>query len=79
MLDGGVRARGWRLFRELALPLTSRLSPRPTAQAAYRGYRLTDAELTRGMADAGLRVVARDEAAESPYRFSREVFLRVCR
>jgi SAM-dependent methyltransferase len=75
VLDG--RARPWRLLRSLAVPFTSRVSRRPTGQAAYRGFRLTDAELSRGLADAGLRVLARDESPDSPYRFSREVFLRV--
>jgi ubiquinone/menaquinone biosynthesis C-methylase UbiE len=77
VLDGRMPARTWRFLRGLAVPVAGRLSRRPTAKAAYRGFRLTDAELARGLADAGLRVLARDESSGSPYRFSREVFLRV--
>jgi hypothetical protein len=44
---------------------------------AYRGIRLTGRELDEALAAAGLRVTGRDETTESPYRYSREVFLRL--
>jgi hypothetical protein len=44
---------------------------------AYRGYRLTEAELERALAAAGLRVAARDQSPTSPYRYAREVFLKL--
>jgi hypothetical protein len=46
-------------------------------QPAYRGFRLTEPELARGLAAAGLSVTARDESPESPYRYAREVFMRL--
>ena len=77
VLGSGVRPRLWRLVRAAAVPLVSRLSRRLTSRPEYRGYRLTEAELAGGLARAGLRAAARDEAEPSPYRFSREVFLRL--
>ena len=76
VLGGGARTRTWRLVRALAVPLLAArggIARRP----AYRGYRLTEAELERALAAAGLRVAARDESPASPYRYAREVFLRL--
>jgi SAM-dependent methyltransferase len=75
VLDGGARARTWRRARGLAMPFVAHggVARRPE----YRGFRLTEAELERGLRDAGLRVAARDESAASPYRYAREVFLRL--
>jgi ubiquinone/menaquinone biosynthesis C-methylase UbiE len=77
VLAGGLRARLWRLARNLAIPLTSAVRPEVTEQASYRGYRITERELRAALERAGLRVAARDEAGESPYRHAREVFLRL--
>jgi hypothetical protein len=46
-------------------------------QPAYRGYRLTKDELEAGLVSARLRITARDESPTSPYRYAREVFLRL--
>ncbi len=73
VLDGG-RARLWRAVRTPLL----RLARRPEHGAAFRGFRLTRAELDAALADAGLAVVADDEGP-SPYRFSRDRFLRLVR
>lgn len=75
VLPGGARTRTWRLARGLAVPLLARggIARRP----AYRGYRLTEQELARALAAAGLNVAARDESPTSPYRYAREVFLRL--
>ena len=76
VLAGGARTRAWRLVRGFAVPLLAArggIARRP----AYRGYRLTEPELERSLAAAGLRVAARDESPSSPYRFAREVFLRL--
>jgi SAM-dependent methyltransferase len=79
VLVAGAKPRAWRTLRGVLLPLTDRLSRRPTGKAAYRGFRLTEPELARGLEEAGLHVISRDESPNSPYRFSREVFLRVRR
>jgi len=76
VLPGGARTRAWRLVRGLAVPLLATrggIARRP----AYRGFRLTEPELDRALAAAGLRVAARDESRASPYRYAREVFLRL--
>jgi hypothetical protein len=41
--------------------------------------RLTRMELERAVARAGLIVRARDEGPDAPYRYSRDVFLRLAR
>jgi SAM-dependent methyltransferase len=79
VLGPGTRARLWRAFRSLAVPPGAVLSRRPTRKRAFRGVRLTRAELERGLTRAGLRVVTRDEMPSPTYRFSREVFLRLAR
>jgi hypothetical protein len=63
--------------RTVVLPVTSLFRRGVTDRAAYRGTRLTESELQRGLTDACLRTAARDETPESPYRYSREVFLRL--
>ncbi len=77
VMDGGVRPRLWRLARRVAVPVARLVRRDVTAKAAYRGTRLTEAELQAGLADAGLRTAARDESSASPYRYAREVFLRL--
>ncbi len=75
LVEGG-QARAWRLARGLAVPLLATggaIARRP----AYRGYRLTESELDRELEAAGLRVAAGDESSTSPYRYAREVFLRL--
>ncbi len=70
--DGGLLPRVWRAARSLAVPLARRTR-------ALRGTRLTAGELERGLAAAGLRVVARDTGPDAPYRFATDVFLRLAR
>jgi hypothetical protein len=65
-----------RQARAAALPLVRRSADR---SAAFRGTRVTDGELSRGLDDAGLRVLARDTGPDAPYRFATDVFLRLCR
>jgi SAM-dependent methyltransferase len=74
VLDRGVRSRAWRAARSLAVPLLARS---PASSPAFRGFRLTERELERGLDEAGLRVRARDEGSDAPYRHSRDVFLRL--
>jgi ubiquinone/menaquinone biosynthesis C-methylase UbiE len=71
----GVRGRVWRAARAVAAPLLR--SRDLTRRPSYRGFRLTEGELVRGIRDAGLRVAARTEEDRSPYRYAREVFLRL--
>jgi SAM-dependent methyltransferase len=77
VLRRGLRPTAWRAARRLALPIARRLDQGVAGQPAYRGTRLTASELEGGLVRAGLRVTARDEASESPYRYAREVFLRL--
>jgi SAM-dependent methyltransferase len=77
VLAGGWRARAFRRARGLLVPATAAVRGQLTRRPAYRGFRLTEGELARALAAAGLRVAARDESSASPYRFAREVFLRL--
>jgi ubiquinone/menaquinone biosynthesis C-methylase UbiE len=77
VLGPGLRPRLWRLGRGLAVPLLGRRRAEIGAHPAYRGFRLTGPELARALTAAGLRVAARDESPDSPYRYAREVFLRL--
>jgi SAM-dependent methyltransferase len=77
ILDAGLRPRLWRAARTLAVPVLARASRDPQRAAAFRGYRLTAGELDAGLAAAGLRATARDEGPDAPYRWSRDVFLRL--
>jgi ubiquinone/menaquinone biosynthesis C-methylase UbiE len=77
VLGPGLRPRLWRWGRSVAVPIAGRLSADVARQSEYRGFRLTAPELEAGLAAAGLRVTARDESPESPYRYAREVFLRL--
>jgi ubiquinone/menaquinone biosynthesis C-methylase UbiE len=77
VMEDGVRSRLWRLARTVAVPVSAVFRREVTDRAAYRGTRLTEAELQAGLAAAGLRAAARDESPESPYRYAREVFLRL--
>jgi hypothetical protein len=61
------------------VPVAERLSRDPSRSAAFRGFRLSEAELERGLGEARLRVVARDEGPDAPYRYSRDRFLRLAR
>src|SRR5438105_3749268 len=70
----GARGRLWRAARGAALPLARRVSGGLTGHRAYRGVRLTEAELARALDVAGLRAAARADDAASPYRYAREVF-----
>jgi len=74
VLAPGWQAQAWRLARGFAVPVAASggaIARRP----AYRGFRLNEGELARALADAGLRVAARDESESSPYRYAHEVFL----
>jgi SAM-dependent methyltransferase len=77
VVGAGVTPRAWRVLRGAVVPLGARLSGDVARQGAYRGFRLTEAELAGGLARAGLRAAARDESLDSPYRYAREVFLRL--
>lgn len=77
VLDDGLRPRLWRALRTLAVPVVARLTGDPARAGAFRGYRLTRGELDRGLARAGLRVVATGAGPDAPYRHSRDLFLRL--
>jgi 2-polyprenyl-3-methyl-5-hydroxy-6-metoxy-1,4-benzoquinol methylase len=77
VLKDGLGPRAWRATRTLAVPAASLFSRDVTSRPAYRGVRLTDGELGRAVSRADLRVAARDESDTSPYRYAREVFLRL--
>ena len=77
ILEPGLRPRLWRASRTLAVPLLARASRDPERAAAFRGFRLTARELDEGLDAAGLHVAARDEGPDAPYRWSRDVFLRL--
>jgi ubiquinone/menaquinone biosynthesis C-methylase UbiE len=68
---------GWvgRARRMLRRPLI-RVARRPEHGAAFRGHRLTRAELQRALDGAGLRVTAEDEGP-SAYRSCVDRFLRL--
>ena len=77
VLEDGVRARTWRALRSALVPLTSALGP--TRRPEFRGYRLTRGELDEGLARSRLRVVATDTGPDAPYRYSRDLFLRLAK
>jgi SAM-dependent methyltransferase len=79
VLERGARPQVWRLLRTVSVPLLYRLGPNPLRAPALRGVRLTESELARSLARANLKVRARDEGPDAPYRFSRDVFLRLAR
>jgi SAM-dependent methyltransferase len=77
VLEDGLRPRLWRAARSALVPLTRFLGP--TRRPEFRGYRLRRGELDAGVARAGLRVVATDFGPDAPYRYSRDLFLRLTR
>ena len=77
VLDAGWTPRAWQLIRGAAVPVTSVFQRDVRGRAAYRGTRLTETELQDGLAAAGLSTTTRDESPDSPYRYAREVFLRL--
>jgi trans-aconitate methyltransferase len=77
VLVDGLRARAWRMLRSAFVPVTAALGP--THRREFRGFRLTRAELDTGLAHAGLRILATDAGPDAPYRYSRDVFLRLTR
>ena len=77
VLEAGVRPRLWRAVRSALVPLTRFLGP--TRRPEFRGYRLRRSELDGGVARAELRVVATDFGPDAPYRYSRDLFLRLMR
>jgi SAM-dependent methyltransferase len=66
-----------RVWRGLRGPLVA-AGRRPDTGAAFRGFRLTEAELDSALAAARLQVTAEAEGP-SAYRFSRDRFLRLAR
>jgi SAM-dependent methyltransferase len=76
VLEAGVRPRAWRALRSAVIPVTP-LGPRRRRE--FRGFRMTRGELDAGLEAAGLRVVATDVGPDAPYRFSRDLFLRLTR
>jgi SAM-dependent methyltransferase len=79
VLERGAPPRLWRLLRTVSVPLLYRLLPHPVRSPALRGVRITESELARSLDRANLTVRARDEGPDAPYRFSRDVFLRLAR
>lgn len=79
VLEAGLRPRLWRLLRSALVPLLERLSRDPVRGAAFRGFRLTRAELEDALRAGGLEVAADDVGPDAPYRHSRDVFLRLRR
>lgn len=79
VLEDRPRARIWRVLRTAIVPPLARLRRDPAQRAAFRGVRLTDRELARGLGDARLHVVATDEGRDAPYRYTRDRFLRLRR
>jgi len=77
VLEPGLVARAWRLLRSAAVPIHALLARGPEASPALRGVRLSGSELGRAIGSAGLVVGARDTGPDAPYRFSRDVFLRL--
>jgi trans-aconitate methyltransferase len=77
VLDDGLRPRFWRALRSALIPATAFLGP--TRRREFRGFRLTRLELDSGLTRAGLRVVATDVGPDAPYRYSRDLFLRLAR
>jgi SAM-dependent methyltransferase len=71
------RAKTWRAVRRLGVPVFAAAPGEIARRPAYRGFRLTEAELADALSRAGLRASARDESTDSPYRYAREVFLRL--
>jgi SAM-dependent methyltransferase len=76
VLDEGLRPRVWRALRSALVPVTSL---GPTRRREFRGYRLTRDEVDAGLARVGLHVVATDVGPDAPYRYSRDLFLRLTR
>jgi len=77
VLDDALRARVWRAARSALVPLTAFLGP--TRRREFRGYRLTRGELDSALAAAGLRISSTDVGPDAPYRYSRDLFLRLTR
>jgi ubiquinone/menaquinone biosynthesis C-methylase UbiE len=77
VLEAGPSARAWRAVRSALVPLTGFLGP--TRRKEFRGFRLTRGELDAALSRASLRVVATDVGPDAPYRFSRDLFLRLTR
>jgi len=75
VLDPGLAPRLWRALRTAVVPLQAAISRDPASASAFRGIRLTHAELEAGLGVAGLVIAARDEGPDAPYRFSRDIFL----
>ena len=53
VMDDGIRPRMWRLARTVAVPVSAVFRREVTDRAAYRGTRLTEAELQAGLAGRG--------------------------
>jgi ubiquinone/menaquinone biosynthesis C-methylase UbiE len=79
VLEPGLRPRLWRASRTVAVPLLARATRDPQRAAAFRGFRLSAAELEQGLAAAGLRTAERATGPDTPYRWARDVFLRLVR
>ena len=77
VLARGLGPRAWRVARSAVVPAVARLTGDPARAAAFRCFRLTQGELDEGIQRAGLRVRARDEGPDAPYRYARDVFLRL--
>jgi ubiquinone/menaquinone biosynthesis C-methylase UbiE len=76
VLGDGLRPRVWRALRSIAVSVTPF---GPTRRREFRGYRLTRPELDAALKDAAFRVVSTDVGPDAPYRYSRDLFLRLSR
>lgn len=76
VLEHGLLPRAWRALRSALVPLTSL---GPTRRREFRGFRLTRRELDAGLARVSLRVISTDVGPDAPYRYSRDLFLRLTR
>jgi SAM-dependent methyltransferase len=74
-----LRALLWRALRSAFVRVVYVVAPRPDRAPELRGVRLTEREVAQAVAAAGLVVRARDEGPDAPYRYSRDVFLRLAR
>ena len=77
LLHGGLWPRVWRSLRHRVVNRVVVHVRSPRLDPAFTGYRLTRRELERTLGKARLRVTATDTGPDSPYRHTRDVFLRL--
>lgn len=77
VLDAGLVPRAWRSVRRALVGIAAAFVRSPRLDPSFAGFRLTGPELEEVLREAGLRVKARDTGPDSPYRHTRDVFLRL--